>query len=656
MALMLVGMAAVTGVGPAGAAPGDTVPALGLDDIGSSTSLSFVGQQAEVSIAIPVPDGLTPATIRGTTELPAFVTGGVVDVLQGERLLSRTPIGTTPTAGIELPLRGIRVAERAANIVLRTYLNTEGYCRFDPDNTFRILDTSITYSGTEATPTTVAQFLQPVLRELTIYVPDDVSREEGAAAVNLATAVVANYGTAPVPVTTRSLPRTDMVPPARPGALQRQVIISTDAPAGLTLQNGPGGPYLSIGGSGDELVAQTQFLASNLAAIALSSSAVAGPSQQAPLLAPKVSTLGDIGVGDQLVTSMAWPSIAFGIDQTRLGRPSDSVRVQLKGTYTSGTGSTSRLTARIGNTVLASWEGDDTGTYDRWVDVPDGLLSRYTEVTVTLERGDLREGCGTGVRSSLSLDSSGEVTSQPADPPVPGGFGSLPQSLMPRAALAWTKGDVRDVARAVSLATAMQRMSSVPIGFDVESVDDAKAATRPAIIIAADGTGIDDVTLPVSADGSTLDITTLAGDRASVTLNPGIDYGAIQVARADGHTLLVATSTDDVGDLDALLQWLDADPQRWSGLQGNAILQVAGQQPVMVPTSSASGRSAVSRSGSGGWSVAIVAAVAVGAALLAAAVGALVVLLTRRRPRGEADVTNGGDDAIGDDTVHGDDR
>ena len=71
------------------------------------------------------------------------------------------------------------------------------------------------------------------------------------------------------------------------------------------------------------------------------------------------------------------------------------------------------------------------------------------------------------------------------------------------------------------------------------------------------------------------------------------------------------TDPGGVGDLDALLQWLDADPQRWSGLQGNAILQVAGQQPVMVPTSSASGRSAVSRSGSGGWSVAIVAAVAV---------------------------------------------
>ena len=128
------------------AAPGDPPGPLSLRDIGSSSTLAFPGQQGAVSVSLPVPQNLAPTEIRGSAQLPAFVTGGNVDVMQGDRLISRNPIPTAPGAPITLSLRGVRVDRNAVDVVLRSYLRAEGFCQFDPDNTFRIVNASVTLS------------------------------------------------------------------------------------------------------------------------------------------------------------------------------------------------------------------------------------------------------------------------------------------------------------------------------------------------------------------------------------------------------------------------------------------------------------------------------------------------------------------------------
>ena len=614
------------------AAPGDPPGPLSLRDIGSSSTLAFPGQQGAVSVSLPVPQNLAPTEIRGSAQLPAFVTGGNVDVMQGDRLISRNPIPTAPGAPITLSLRGVRVDRNAVDIVLRSYLRAEGFCQFDPDNAFRIVNASVTYTGREARPSSVADFLPPILQKLTIYVPDDVSQAEGASAVNLAAAVVANYGTTPVEVVTESLPRASLTPTTTPGSLERQIVVSTSAPAGLTLRDGPGWPYLVIGGSSDELLAQTQFLGTDLSRIAMTSSAVAGPLHTAPQLAPPVQTLADLGVNDQLVTSSAWPTVSFGIDQTRLGRPSHNLRLQLKGSYSYGSDTGGQLSVRVGNRTIDSWAADSSGAYDRWVDVPHDVVGRFTEVSIVYTRAQVGEQCGAGTRASLSLDSSGEVTSDAADPPTPAGFGSLPQALMPRTRLAWTRGDVADVTRAVAIITGLQRMSSVALGVDVVSMSDAMSAEAPAILIAADGTGLGDLKLPVTADGSTVTVTNTGGEESQVTMTPALRYGTLQVVREDDRTVLVATSTADTADLDAILAWLGDDPDRWPGLSGDAVLQVAGKEPVFVSSDAVVPPASSTDSG---WSVLQAAGVAFGAAVAAIAVAVLVVVSGRRRPRRE---------------------
>ncbi|MDY6809564.1 MAG: hypothetical protein SW127_11160 [Actinomycetota bacterium] len=643
MSVVLGLVVALSGAaGSASAAPGDPPPAMSLRDLGASTTVTFPGQQGEVSLSLPVTPDLTPSELRADTQVPAFVTGGSIDVLQGERLISRTPLTTGVDASIELPLRGVRVDQNAVDLTLRAYLRVEGFCQFDPDNALRMTNTSVVYTGREAIPRTVAEFLPPTLRGLTIYVPDDVNEAEGAAAVNLATAVVSQYAPAPVPIETIALPRGSMVPPTIAGPLERQIVVNGDADPGLTIETSRGSSYLVIGGSDEDLLTQTQFLTSNLAPIALSSSAVAGALHNAPQLPQSVQTLSDLGVPDQSITSAAWPRLTFGIDQTRLGWSATGVRVQLIGSYSPGpsgsdgpSGSSSSdgaIAVRVGDRVITTIPTDDSGTFNTWIDIPDDVLRRYTEVSLTLERGNLGETCGSGYRTTLSMSSAGEITSEQADPPQPAGFGSLPQALMPRTQLAWTTGDAGDVARAVSIVAGLQGLSAVPLGIDVVSMDTASTSGQPAILISADGQGLPDLTLPLESDGRTLTVTSTGGSTqasSSVTLDPGIEFGALEVTRHDGRSLLVATSTDDARDLDALLNWLSADIVRWATLDGDAVMQVAGQDPVSLSADEVNqGEPEPDRIGS--W---VILVALLGAVVLAGAVILGTIVIRRRRGR-----------------------
>ena len=201
----------------------------------------------------------------------------------------------------------------------------------------------------------------------------------------------------------------------------------------------------------------------------------------------------------------------------------------------------------------------------------------------------------------------------------------MPQSLMPRTQLAWTKGDVPDVARAVSIMTTMQRLSAVPLGVDVVSMSDAASSTQPAVLIAADGQGLPDgVALPVTQKSGTVTVRSSSGAESKVTLNPQVQFGSLQVTRSDDRSTLVATSTNDAGDLDDLLRWFSDNA---SNATGDAALKISGRDPITVDAD-AGAHDETSNSHPLGWLV--VVAVILGAVILFLIVAAGLKLLRRR--------------------------
>jgi hypothetical protein len=149
-----------------------------LTDMGTVAPLTFYGDQGTAELTFPVPRGLVPLTLNATIELPINVRSGALSVMQQERTIARVPLPTTDQAPIVIPLAGAAIADNSVTVTLRTYLvPVEGNC-VDPTNPVRLTNAAVSFGGDEQPPATVAEFLPPILRKLTIAVPPNPERAE----------------------------------------------------------------------------------------------------------------------------------------------------------------------------------------------------------------------------------------------------------------------------------------------------------------------------------------------------------------------------------------------------------------------------------------------------------------------------------------------
>lgn len=615
--------------GSGGAAAASRGISFSLTAMGTVTPLTFYGDQGTAELTFPVPPGLVPDALTATVELPLGVRAGVIAVTQRDRTISRIPLPPTDDASIVIPLAGVEINDNAVTVTLRTHLlPAEGSC-FESSVPLRLIGGTVSFGGVEAPPATVADFLPPILRKLTIAIPAAPDRAEADAAIRLATSVTAHYGQQPTAVAVVPLGG----PLAPSGPFERQVVIQQGSGAGLALEPVPGAlPNLRISGPEGEVVNQSRLLASDISRLALSSKAVVGPLKSSPQLPGDVTTLRALGQPEVSAVALS-PQVSVGLDQTRMGRPAKDVRVHLMGSYTPNPGSVSaRLVAIVGGETIATWPVDSAGTIDRWVDVPDRLLQRYTTLGISYNVAGNTGRCGEFQPLTLTIDGDSVVESRAADPPVPSGFQSLPQALMPKTLVGIGPNAFADTVRATALAVAMQRLSALPIDTEVAGTQDALKSRLPAIIVAAEGWTHSDVPLPVTADKNRLELDGVVGQGGSttLTLDPEVKYAALQVVFEGGRSLLVATSNGAPGQLDELLRWVGADPRRWSRVDGTAVISAPGREPVVVgPQPGVDGVSVGRQGTAAGWWAAGVGALA------AAVAAALFVRRSRRSDVGD---------------------
>ncbi|MGE2726866.1 hypothetical protein [Mycolicibacterium pulveris] len=606
-------------------------PTLGLDLLGATSTLAFYGDQGVMSITVPVSQGLLPESVEAIVEMPVNVGVGTITAMQDDRTLSRVPL--PPEGGpVTIPLTGVRVDDNAATVTLRSYLvPIEGYC-LEPSNPLRLVNTAVRYTGVETPPTTVADFLPPVLRQLNLYLPDEPTRAESEAAMRLATAVVAHYGQQYPEVTVSPLEAGQNAPVEPSAPMQRHVVIRESPDAGVALQGDVGVPVLQITGSADALSDQVRLLSSDVGRLALSSKAVAGPLRSSPVLPADVTSLRQLGQPGVNATALA-PQVSIGLDQTRLGRAARNIRVHLRGSYTPLPPSVGGdLVASIAGETIAQWPTDESGKIDRWVDVPDQLLQRYINLGVAIRVAGNTGRCGEFQPITLTIDGDSPVESAAAKPPLPGGFQSVPQALMPRLNVG-IDGGFDDTRRAVTLLVALQRLSALRIDTTVTSLDEAITSPNPAVLVGADGWSDDRITLPVNVntDGQiTVSNVDGTGEEGTVTLDPARPSGSLQTMHDGDRTLLVATSNNGPAQLDELLNWINADVERWSRVGGNALIAMPDRGPVVVTTDAGQQSQVATAEDRIAWSWVFLGGVA---ALLA--VGATLILLRNRRARGQ---------------------
>jgi hypothetical protein len=281
------------------------------------------------------------------------------------------------------------------------------------------------------------------------------------------------------------------------------------------------------------------------------------------------------------------PQVSIPLDQTRLGRPAHDIRVHLRGSYTPLPSSVGgQLVVAIGGETIDRWSTDDAGIIDRWVDVPDRLLHRYTNLGVAINITGNTGRCGEFQPITLTIDGDSPVESKLAKPPLPSGFQALPQALMPRVEIGMG-GEFDDTRRAVAILVGLQRLSALPIDTVVTSLEEAMASPNPAVLIDADGWADDRITLPVNGNSAghiVVEDIDGTGEQGELTLDPELRFGSLQTMYDGKRTLLIATSNNSPDQLDVLLGWLDSNVERWSRLTGNALIAVPGRDPVLVAT------------------------------------------------------------------------
>ncbi|MGZ8815117.1 MAG: hypothetical protein ACXWZI_14315, partial [Mycobacterium sp.] len=533
------------------AAPADAgqvadAPTLSLTSLGADTDISLYGLQGTQTITVPVPKGLTPGALTADVELPPYVRGGTLIVTQDRRTLSRIELLMAENTPLSIPLTGARVVDDAVSFTVRSrLLPEEGDCLYDPTVPLQLSDAAIDYTGKEAAPTMVADFLPPVLQRMTIFIPQKPSAAESDAAVQVTTAVVNRYGRQNTDIDIESLGDDKAAPPSAP--LERNVVIREGSDAAVSLRGGDGGvPALQITGSADELANQVRLLSSDLSQLALSSKVVTGPINSTPSAPANPTTLRDLGQPGATATAFK-PQVVIGVDQTRLGKPVRDVRVHLKGSYTP-------LPSTVGGQVVVSadgeaidhWAADSSGSIDRSVNIPQSELQRYTNLSVAVDiAGDVGQ-CGDFQPVTLKIDDSTTIDSSPADPADPPGFQSVPQALMPKVQVGIEPESFDDTARAVSIMEGLQRISGSRIDTEVVPLASAIDSGSPAILISADGWNSDKVVPPVrsSTDGK-LEVQRLGGGGpATLTLDPTTPFASLQVGRSGNRTVLFATSQD----------------------------------------------------------------------------------------------------------------
>lgn len=613
-------------------------PTMTLSSLGYNSVLSFYGLQGTQQLTIPAPHGLKPTALNATAVLPVNLRSGLITVTQNDREIARVNLPAADQSPIVIPLADATVVDDAVTVILRAYLvPLEDLCVY-PWSPFSLVNGSVSFVGVERPPVTVAHFLPPVLRRLSIFVPPSPSVAESDAVVQLAAAAAAHYGKQAPEIAVVRLPEGELAPPAPPRPLERQVVIKEGQDEGLSLRGATGVPWLLISGPlGSAAESSITLLFSSLSQLALASKAVVGSFKPSLHLPGDTITLRELGQPGLNSVGLQ-PRVTIGLDQTRFARSVHSMRVHLQGSYSPIPPSMAgQIVATIGAETIDRWPTESSGVIDRWVDVPDRLLQRWTGVDLTLDVSGNVGRCGDFYTAgagdhvlTLTIDGDTAVQSSPAAPPVPDGLRSVPQALVPQIQVGIEEHSFDDTARAVRIVVGLQRTSSVPLQTTVTSVQQAIDSSKSAILIAADGWNHADIVLPVSAGpGGPITINAVKSDGkpATLTLDPALRFASLQTVFQHGRSLLVATSNGAPEQLDGLLGWLDGDSARWPGIRGVALVAMPGQDPVVVERPNAGSvddATSEQRSGSGWiWWFG-------GAWLVAAVVGAGVILFRSR--------------------------
>lgn len=592
----------------------------------------FQNSAGERNISIPVPQGLTATTYRATIQTPIDVESGELEVFSENTLLDRVRFeGDRDVFDIEIPLADAKASNGTIQLVLRASLRPRAQqCPDWSKSSLRVRDGEVEFDGRPERPSTLSEFIPPVLHKLEIYLPDEPTAAESQAAATLATKAVLRYGAEALDVDILS--ETHGRPPSSDDFTRRAVINESDT-NGIEL-TADEVPTVEVNGTAEDLVSQVESISSNLWQLAASDFAVLNGAQSVPMAPKNESTLNNLEVGPLTARGTDRAEVLLGIDETRFGQAVGGMEIELRGSYTPPPADRSGLIVVSGPTgTIDSWPADSSGSIDKTITVPSSALSRFTNISVAIQSSGGGAGCGQDLPGTLDIDGDSMVRISAPTTPTSEGFKSLPQALLPQVNVATASPSLADTRRAISLLTYLQDVSAVPLRPLWTSFDDAANGDLPAVLVSSDQlpTGLE---LPLElTSGRTLEITGLDAPE-TLRFDSDVDFASVQVGTRNGHGIVVASSNSGPSELDRTLEWLSSADGSFESLSGNILFTAPDRDPTALSTGAQAGQVEGDDSSSpAAKSLIVIGGIA--SVVVLVLIGFLAVLLRRRRTQAQ---------------------
>lgn len=643
MAVVIAAVAGLLSLTPASAQPGlapepepPTPPALELTSrqLGIGSTVRLTGTRAARLVELPAPQGLVAATLSATVHTTAFTAGGTMRVNMDGRALAaiELPSGnstTTVPLVVTLPSPALPGAPTVIEIVVEMASTSTDICAvlFDPP-AVDLDNVLVTYTGEATSPTSIADFLPPVLTRLDVVIADQPSLQQIEAALRIAADVTFRFGS--------QRPQVNLLgasDPPSPGNPTTRAVVVAEGEPGIALENDPvTGPLLRVTGDDLSLSQQIDVLTGRLARLPVSSSASVGNS--APInkeLVQGSRTFAQLGAETLRASGSGSFDLPVPFSQSTLGGSTRSLVAQISGASTPiADGDAVSLAVMFNGVMISTTQLAGDGSVDLTVDLPDSLLRRDNDLILRASYVPQRGVCDPGAPPiTLQIDPSSTLRGN-AGSSLLEGFERFPQALLPTFLVGVSDQDLGTAAVAVDLVAALQLASMQLLRPQVVAWSEALIDTRPTMLVGTSNEALTTGLAPPLALGDGRPVQALANGS---DIQLGGSIAALQAFTVGSREVLLATWQDKASLLGRLVDDTVMTEPGWRGLEGDVVVQGTQGPPMPLWVRSSAEdlmASPVSRDGNGASRVATWAVlISVGAGLVLV----LPALMLRRHPR-----------------------
>jgi hypothetical protein len=538
---------------------------LALGAIGYRDGIVLAGSSAQMSVSIPVNDGLHPAELRLRVIPTPLMPPGTLVLRQRDRILAMHALTDTTTA-ITLPLGAAVVENGKANVQVALAVPGRELCVAGMFyRTVLLPESQVTFTGVPRVATEANAFFQPWVDRVTFYVAEQPSLDAAQAALDAAAFVARRYRGMATVFEIKPLPAPG-TPLPEPGPWSRAVVWNPSGSTAVVQIDNGRGTVLGIAArrdarqmftlaDGADLVAAPGFRTST---VDLTYNTFSGG---------RVRTLAELGFEPRTIEGNSLISASYPISLADFGSATTPTSFRLIARHSvlppNGNGS---VRVHLNGDLIYSRALQYDGL-DVVIPVPGHLLRRDNVLDVRFQV-TLGEGAclvGGPVFTTTIDNSSAFVTSSGTT--LPPGFARMPQSFVPAFSVLLDPLDRFRVELAATVIGAMQQTTRTPLAPALAR--DRAAATGPLLAVGSASLA-EALDAPLKSAGVRL------RDRSGKVWDefaPDAPYGAMQGWQRGGDDVLLLHHTGTNGQPLADLVRESLAPYGWFGMRGDLAIR-----------------------------------------------------------------------------------